>query len=77
MPDAVCRLSLQSFSTKPTDTLVVYVYSNTDPEYQANLKYFLKTGVRADDGCDYVVIIQEVRCKLYIQNSNVSVEDLH
>lgn len=53
------QLSLQSFSTKPTDTLVVYVYSNTDPEYQANLKYFLKTGVRADDGCDYVVIIQE------------------
>ena len=64
------RLSLQGWfcrfagtpggATKPTDTLVVYVYSNTDPEYEGNLIYFLEKGVAANDGCDYVIIIQEV-----------------
>ncbi|GAB4817919.1 hypothetical protein N2152v2_004965 [Parachlorella kessleri] len=44
---------------KPTDTLVFYVYSNTDPEYEGNLIFFLKKGVAANDGCDYVIIIQE------------------
>lgn len=43
------------------DTVVVYVYSNTDPEYEGNLVYFLEKGVRANDGCDYIIVIQEVR----------------
>jgi hypothetical protein len=43
---------------RPTDTLVVYIFSNTDPEYANNLRFFLKHGVAADDGCDYVVVIQ-------------------
>lgn len=38
----------------------MYVYSNTDPEYEANLVYFLEKGVAANDGCDYVIVIQEV-----------------
>lgn len=40
------------------DTLVVYVFSNTDPEYYANLLFFLRFGVAEGDGCDYVIIIQ-------------------
>ena len=43
---------------KKADTLVVYIFSNTDGEYANNLKFFLKHGVRVDDGCDYVVVIQ-------------------
>ena len=32
----------------------------TDPEYEDNLKYFLEFGVRPGDGCDYLVVVQEV-----------------
>ena len=41
-------------------TLVLYTYSNTDPEYEGNLRYFVKHGVAADDGCEYVIIVQQV-----------------
>ena len=40
------------------DILVVYVFSNTDAEYEANLRFFLKHGVHGDDGCDYLIVIQ-------------------
>ncbi|KAK9808001.1 hypothetical protein WJX73_002333 [Symbiochloris irregularis] len=39
-------------------TLVVYVYSGSDPEYEDNLRFFLRTAVKEDDGCDYVIVIQ-------------------
>jgi hypothetical protein len=39
-------------------TLVAYVFSSTDGEYVNNLKYFLREGMRPDDGCDYVLVIQ-------------------
>jgi hypothetical protein len=40
--------------------LVVYVFSHSDPEYDENLLYFLKNGVAEGDGCDYLLVIQEV-----------------
>lgn len=40
-------------------TLVVYVYSFTDEEYERNLLFFLEHGVSPDDGCDYVLVMQE------------------
>ncbi|KDD73356.1 hypothetical protein H632_c2260p0, partial [Helicosporidium sp. ATCC 50920] len=40
-------------------TLVVYVYSLTDEEYERNLLFFLEHGVSEDDGVDYVLVIQE------------------
>lgn len=46
---------------KKADTLVVYVYSPTDPEYANNLRYFLRQGVHDNDGCDYVFVLQSVR----------------
>ncbi len=42
------------------DTLVVYVFSPTDPEYENNLRYFLREGVHDNDGCDYVFVLQSV-----------------
>lgn len=42
------------------DTLVVYIYSPTDPEYENNLRHFLRQGVSEGDGCEYVFIIQQV-----------------
>ena len=38
--------------------LVIYVFSNTDAEYESNLQFFIKHGVKADDGCDYIIVIQ-------------------
>jgi hypothetical protein len=44
------------------DTLVVYIYSNTDEQYETNLRYFLRHGVSPPGvGVDYVVVLQEVR----------------
>ena len=40
------------------DTLVMYTYSNSDPEYERNLHFFVKYGMSYGDGCDYVVIVQ-------------------
>jgi hypothetical protein len=44
------------------DTLVVYIYSNTDEQYETNLRFFLRHGVSPPGGgADYVVVLQEVR----------------
>ena len=43
------------------ETLVLYAYSNTDTEYERNLHYFVEHGVAEGDGCDYIIIVQEVR----------------
>lgn len=40
-------------------TLLVYVFSNTDPEYLNNLNFFVKFGMAADDGVTYVIVVQE------------------
>ena len=38
---------------------MVYIFSNTDPEYFNNLKFFLKWGVREGDGAYYIIVVQE------------------
>ncbi|KAK9816513.1 hypothetical protein WJX72_001363 [[Myrmecia] bisecta] len=40
-------------------TLIIYVYSNSDPEYSRNLHFFIKNGMRDGDGCEYLVIVQQ------------------
>ena len=45
---------------KPVDTLIVYIYSKSDPEYEANLRFFVRNGVGAHDGCDYIIVVQQV-----------------
>ena len=46
------------------DTLVLYTYSATDAEYAANLNFFIRHGIRPDDSCHYIFVIQQVRCTL-------------
>lgn len=41
-------------------TLVVYIFSKTDTEYESNLMFFLKHGVAENDGCYYVFIMQTI-----------------
>lgn len=38
--------------------LVIYIFSNTDPEYLENLRFFIKFGMQPDDGCDYLIVVQ-------------------
>lgn len=40
-------------------TLVVYVFSKTDTEYENNLMFFLRHGPAENDGCHYVFILQK------------------
>ncbi len=42
------------------DTLVIYVYSKSDTEYQRNLEFFVRNGIWEGDGCDYIIIVQQV-----------------
>lgn len=42
-----------------TDTLVIYIFSNTDPEYIENLRFFAQFGMKEGDGCDYIIVVQE------------------
>ena len=51
-------LATSSSSSRAAHTLVVYIFSKTDTEYENNMRFFLRWGVAADDGCDYVIIIQ-------------------
>lgn len=41
------------------DTLVVYIFSNTDPDYFDNLKHFLRWGLREGDGAYYIIVVQD------------------
>ena len=53
------KSTLEDFTTT-ADTLVVYVYSNTNPEYQRNFHFFLKHGIKPDDNHHYIIVIQDV-----------------
>lgn len=43
------------------ETLVLYTYSNSDLEYERNLHFFVQHGMAEGDGCDYIIIVQEVK----------------
>jgi hypothetical protein len=65
LPDAAQRAATAAAGAAvvPTaaHTLVIYIFSKTDTEYENNLLFFLKFGVKADDGCDYIFILQEIQ----------------
>lgn len=54
-PPCLCFL----ITHPPTHTTRSCVHPS-DPEYQDNLHFFLEFGVRPGDGCDYLLVVQEV-----------------
>ncbi len=44
-----------------SDTLVIFVYSDSDTEYEQNLQFFVRHGMWEGDGCDYIIVVQQVR----------------
>jgi hypothetical protein len=62
-------------TARGSDVIVMYIFSNTDPMYLGNLKHFLREGVHADDGCDYIFVVNRspneevwhsVSCRVHI-----------
>lgn len=45
----------------PKDTLVMYIFSPTDPEYERNMRYFVRHGISENDPCHYVIVVQRLR----------------
>ena len=41
------------------DTLVIYIFSPTDPEYERNMRFFIEHGMSANDPCHYAIIVQQ------------------
>ena len=56
-------------SSEHPETLVLYTYSNSDTEYERNLHYFVEHGMADGDGCNYVIIVQEVSSFLQAFNA--------
>lgn len=43
---------------RAANTLVIYVFSATDPEYAGNMHHFVRHGMAEGDGCEYVIVVQ-------------------
>lgn len=41
------------------DVLVMYLYDNRDPVWVENFKFFVKWGIAANDGCSYIILVNE------------------
>ncbi|GAB4813085.1 hypothetical protein N2152v2_000131 [Parachlorella kessleri] len=51
--------SAQQGPTARARTLVVYVFSGSDPEYADNLRFFVREAAKENDNCDYVFVLQQ------------------
>jgi hypothetical protein len=40
------------------DSLVAYIFSESDLQYLNNMEFFIRQAVRLDDRCDYVFVLQ-------------------
>ena len=56
--DANMRTGMET--GQAADALVIYVYSNSDSEYERNLHFFVERGIADGDGCHYIIVVQEV-----------------
>ena len=52
------RVKLSPRQQAPINTLVLYTFAASDPEYRANFEYFLRYGMGGDN-VYYVVILQQ------------------
>ena len=41
------------------DTLVIYIFSPTDPEYERNMRFFIQQGIGVDDHVHYIFVVQQ------------------
>lgn len=64
---AVGQPGLKGLPSSHPNTLVLYTYSNTDSEYERNMHFFVQHGMAEEDGCEYVIIVQQVRTKASAQ----------
>ncbi|DBA99576.1 TPA: hypothetical protein ACH3X3_012154 [Trebouxia sp. C0006] len=48
------------------DTLVMYIFSPTDAEYERNMRYFVKHGISEGDPCHYIIVVQRLEGKAFL-----------
>ncbi|DBB06321.1 TPA: hypothetical protein ACH3X1_011892 [Trebouxia sp. C0004] len=48
------------------DTLVMYIFSPTDAEYERNMRYFVKHGISEGDPCHYIIVVQRLEGKPFL-----------
>jgi hypothetical protein len=48
------------------DTMVMYIFSPTDPEYERNMRYFIEHGIREDHPCHYIIVVQRVAGRSFV-----------
>jgi hypothetical protein len=58
---------LSEEAKRPLSTLVLFNFSDSDPEYIDNLRFYVRTGIHEHDGCHHVIIVNRasdspVRC---------------
>lgn len=63
------RMQLRRNARLDLRTLVIYVYSGSDPEYESNLMYFLREGVKVSSG-GQVPTFQPLRQHLQVSISS-------
>ena len=55
--------------TTGDDTLVLYLYDNSDHVYSENFQFFLQEGVAAHDGCQYIIVVPDTLLKGKVSTS--------
>ena len=52
------------------DVLVMYLYDNRDPVWIENFKFFIQWGIAANDGCSYIILVNEAMYAAKVCSSN-------
>ena len=47
-------------NANPPETLIIYTYSKSDLQYERNLNFFVEHGMWEGDGCQYIIVVQQV-----------------
>ena len=48
------------YKISASDTLVVHIFADTDPQYLENLKFFVRHGMTPADTAEYIIVVQTV-----------------
>ena len=52
-------------SQNSKDTLIMYIFSPTDPEYERNMQYFVMHGISESHPCHYIIVVQRIEGRPY------------
>lgn len=68
---STCACLLLARGRYHRDTLVLYLYAETDPEYKQNLEFFVREAVRGDARCEYAILVMNKVCPAVVQQHDL------